>query len=126
MIGINDVWRHFDHPMMQVQVGLDEFQRIFGELIERTLPSLKGLVLLAPYFIEANREDPMRLMMDTYGKAAKELADEHGALFGDTQADFDTYLVHNPSQTLCGDRVHPNRKGHTIIAKTFLDAISSN
>jgi len=122
-IGINDVWRHFDNPLMPVQVGLDEFRSIYEELITRTLPSLVGLVLLTPYFIEANREDPMRRQMDAYGAVVRELAADHGALLGDTQADFDRYLEHNPSQTLCGDRVHPNRKGHTIIASTFLNAI---
>mgnify|MGYP000035334274 CR=1 FL=1 len=125
MIGINDVWRQIDNPMLAEQVGLDEFRTIYGELIKRTLPSLKGLVLLSPYFIEPNREDPMRQMMDTYGQATRELAAQHGALFGDTQAAFDIYLKHNPSQTLCGDRVHPNRKGHTIIASAFLSAIGS-
>ena len=125
MIGINDVWRQFDNPMLKEQVELDTFRTIYGELIKRTLPSLKGLVLLSPYFIEPNKDDPMRKMMDTYGQATKELAAEHGALFGDTQAAFDAYLKHNPSQTLCGDRVHPNRKGHTIIASTFLSAIES-
>ena len=65
----------------------------------------------------------MRRQMDAYGEVVKELAAKHEALLGDTQERFDRYLQHNPSQTLCGDRVHPNRKGHSIIASAFLDAI---
>ena len=123
MIGINDVWRQFDTPMMKLQVGIDEFHSIYEELILRTLPRLKGLILLTPYFIESNREDPMRKQMDAYRGVVKNLADAHRAVFGDAQKAFDRYLSHNSSQTLCGDRVHPNRKGHTIIATSFLDAI---
>lgn len=122
-IGINDVWRHFDNPLLPVQVGIEEFRLIYEDLIKRTLPSLKGLVLLTPYFIEANQNDPMRIQMDLYGQAVKRLAEQYSVPVGDTQAAFDRYLQNNPPQTLCGDRIHPNRKGHTIIASTFLQAI---
>ncbi|MBT3274822.1 MAG: SGNH/GDSL hydrolase family protein [Spirochaetales bacterium] len=123
MIGINDVWRQFDNPLMSAQVEIEMFESVYIELIEQTLPSLKGLILLTPYFIEPNREDDMRVQMDAYGMVVRGLAAKYGALFGDTQAAFDRYLEYNPTQTLCGDRVHPNRKGHSIITSSFLNAV---
>ncbi len=122
-IGINDVWRHYDNPWMDAQVGKDQFRNVYTALIEGTLPFLKGLVLLTPYFIEKNLNDPMRRQMDEYTAVVKELAARFDAYLGDTQAAFDAYLQHGPTQTLCGDRVHPNRKGHTIIASCFLNAV---
>ena len=123
MIGINDVWRHFDSPLAVAQVGTASYRETYEALLKPVRPTLKGLILMSPYFIEPNRSDPMRIQMDEYGKVVREFADRYDAFFGDTQHAFDSYLAHNPSQTLSGDRVHPNRKGHSIIASCFLNAI---
>ncbi len=121
MIGINDVWRHFDHPFLR-QVGLDEFRETLSGLVKRTLPHVEGMILLTPFYIEANREEPMRRMMDAYGAAVREIATAEKTLFGDTQAAFDSYLRHHATQTLCGDRVHPNAIGHALLSRVFLNA----
>ena len=89
----------------------------------QTRPELVGLVLMTPYFIETNRDDPMRVQMDAYGMVVRQLATEFDAIFVDVQAAFDDYLLHRTSQSLCDDRVHPNAAGHIIIARAFLTAI---
>ncbi len=123
MIGINDVWRHFDRPAGD-QVGIDEYEQVLESLIKQTLPSIKGLILMTPYFIETNSEDPMRKMMDEYSAVVKKMAEKYEAVFVDVQAAFDGYLESRPTQTLCGDRVHPNLTGHMVIARAFVQAIS--
>ncbi len=123
MIGINDVWRHFDWEMNPNQVDITAYESIFNELLEKTKPKLKGLVLMTPYFIETNKDDPMRSMMDEYSAVVKKTAQKFDAVFVDVQAAFDEYLKSAPTQSLCGDRVHPNGTGHMIIAKAFLDAL---
>ena len=35
MIGINDVWHHYDSPLMGAQVGIDLFRTVYEELIEK-------------------------------------------------------------------------------------------
>lgn len=124
MIGINDVWRHFDTPLkIEEQVYLDEYTRTLDKLVTQTLPHLKGMVLMTPYFIEPNRSDPMRLMMDRYGNAVREVAEKYQIDFVDTQAAFDKVLEHLHPMTLAWDRVHPNRTGHMILALAFLQAV---
>ena len=123
MIGINDVWRQFDAPANPDQVLVDRFEDVYRKILTRTRPALKGLVLMTPYYLETNRADPMRAKMDVYGQVVKKLAGEFSAVFVDTQAAFDAYLTHQPTQALCGDRVHPNRIGHMIIARAFLSAV---
>lgn len=123
MIGINDVWRQFDHLADKYSVSLARYEKGYRALLEQTRPSLQGLVLMPPYYIEANRKDPMRAMMDEYGAMVQRLAVDFDAIFVDVQAAFDAFLVHRPTQTLCGDRVHPNKTGHMIIAQAFMDAI---
>ena len=124
MIGINDVWRQFDTPFQKERhVPLDLFASTLEKLIARTRPLLKGLVLMSPYFIEPNRAEPMRVRMDEYGAAMRQVAERHQAIFVDTQAAFDavTEMVHPISLAL--DRVHPNQTGHMLIARAFLSAI---
>ena len=124
MIGINDVWRQFDLPMQQeLHVNLAQYGRILTELVAQTRPQLQGLVLLTPYFIEPNRGDPMRAMMDEYGQVVKKVAAKHEAIFVDTQAAFDATLTEMHPMSLAWDRVHPNPTGHMVLARAFLNQL---
>lgn len=124
MIGINDVWRQFDRPLLKEQhVLLPEYESTLDELVRTTAPGLKGLVLMTPYMIEASRRDPMRATMDRYGAAVQRIARRHGAIFVDTQAAFDGVLEHMHPMALAWDRVHPNLAGHLVLARAFLGAI---
>lgn len=122
MIGINDVWRHYDNPLME-QIDLQTYTAKLEGLIQKTLPTVKGLVLMSPFYLEVNLSDPMRVQMDAYGSAAKSVAARNDLPFVDIQAAFDDWLAHKPTQQLCGDRVHPNHVGHNIIASAFLNAV---
>jgi lysophospholipase L1-like esterase len=124
LIGINDVWRQFDSPKMtEIHVGLDEYRATLDKLIRTTLPSIKGLILITPYFIEPNRDDAMRRRMEEYASVVRELADEHGAILVDAQAGFDEMLKSMHPMAIAWDRIHPNTSGHALIAACFLRAI---
>jgi lysophospholipase L1-like esterase len=124
LIGINDVWRQFDLPHTRERhVSIDEYEKTLNRLLDEVNPSLKGLVLMTPYYIEANKTDAMRAMMDDYGLVVKRTAERLGAVFVDTQAAFDVVLQSVYPAQLAWDRVHPTATGTMIIAKAFLDAI---
>ena len=124
MIGINDVWRQFDSPRQTEWAVLpDEYEKTLDDLVTSTLPALKGLVLMTPYYIETNSQDPMRKRMDQYRAIVHSLARKHGTLFVDTQAAFDRVLTHLHPMTLAWDRIHPGLAGHMIIAQEFLREI---
>lgn len=124
MIGANDVWRQFDTPLIpENAVPPEEYRAVYGELLGEVRPSLKGLVLMTPFFMEPNRGDPMRARMDCYGGIVKELAKEYDAILVDTQAAFDEYLKYYHPVSITWDRIHPNVLGHTIIARAFLNAV---
>ena len=125
MIGINDVWRQFDLPQMpETHVLPDVYEKTLKELVTTTLPTLSGgLVLMTPYYIEPDKNNPMRKRMDEYGEICRNIAKETGTLFVDLQAAFDSVLkYHNPNY-ITWDRVHPNIYGATVIAKAFLNAL---
>ena len=124
MIGINDVWRQFDAPLQtEIHVPIEEYRATLTRLAASTRPSLKGMVVMTPFFIEPNRDDPMRAQMDRYGAVAREVALAHDAVFVDTQAAFDRVLEHMHPMTLAWDRVHPAQAGHMVLARAFLNAV---
>jgi lysophospholipase L1-like esterase len=124
MIGANDVWRQYDSPRQtERHVLVDEFERNLSELVASTVPLVKGLVLMTPFYIEPNRQDAMRATMDRYGAVVKRIAAAHGAVLVDTQAAFDRVLeVYYPA-TINWDRVHPNPTGSAVLARAFLTAL---
>ena len=124
MIGINDVWRQYDLPRQkEIHVPIDEYERTLDELVTRTKPALKGLVLMTPFYIESSPTDAMRATMDLYGQAVKRVALKHGTIFVDTQAAFNETLQHVYAATLAWDRVHPGTTGHMVIARAFVRAV---
>jgi len=124
MIGINDVWRQFDLPLIKEQhVLIEEYEETLDKLVAATLSSVKGVVLMTPYYIEPNRKDAMRARMDQYGAAVKKIAAKRKTLYADTQTAFDSVLENCHPAALAWDRVHPTQIGHAVIARSFLDAI---
>ena len=124
MIGANDVWRQFDLPWQpETHVLPDEYERTLDVLIAQTAPTVQGLVLMTPFYIEPNPADAMRARMDEYGAIVRRLSEKHGTFFVDTQAAFDEVLTTYYPATLGWDRVHPTQVGHMVIARAFLKAI---
>lgn len=125
MIGINDVWRLFGQAPEQ-HVPPNEYAATLEQLVGDTRPTLRGLVLMTPFFIEPDRRDPMRALMDEYGQIVADLAARHDAILVDTQAAFDAVLAHVPPMDLSLDRVHPYLTGHMILARAFLRGIGAD
>lgn len=124
MIGVNDVWRQFDTYLAAERHVLPErFEETLGRLVDQVRPHLDGLVLMSPFMIEPNRDDPMRRRMDEYGAIVREVAAKEEAIFVDVQAAFDALLNHRHPMSLAWDRIHPTATGHLVIAKAFLDAV---
>ena len=124
MIGTNDVWRQFDAvDRPEIHVLPSEFEERLGRLVKQTLPKLKGLVLMTPFLIEPDLTDPMRAMMDRYGKMVANIAGANGAILVDTQAAYDNVLLSSKPSALSGDRVHPNQVGHMVLAGALLSGL---
>jgi lysophospholipase L1-like esterase len=78
---------------------------------------------MSPFYVQAQRSDPLRRRMDEYGAIARKLAARHAALFVDVQAAFDAALVRLDFTAIAGDRVHPTEEGHRILAHAFLGVL---
>lgn len=127
LIGINDVWRQFDCPQMpETHVSPEEFRATYEKLILQTLPHVKGMILMTPYFMEPNRTDAMRARMDEYGEIVQQLAEKHHLIFVDLQSAWDRLFAHMHPCNIAWDRIHPNQTGCMYIAKQFLAAIGAS
>jgi lysophospholipase L1-like esterase len=123
MIGINDVWQHFDEFRTTPRISLDEFRQSLTGLVGQVQQGLDGLVMMTPYYLEMDRSESMRSLMDRFGEAVGEIARSHDAIFVDTQAAFDAILPDLDPFELAADKVHVNRTGHMILARAFLKGI---
>ncbi len=124
LIGINDVWRQFDSPEIKEEhVAPEDYEACYERLITRTLPYVKGMILMTPYFMEPNKQDPMRVRMDEYGAIVKKLAGKYNLICVDLQAGWDKLFQHMHPCSIAWDRIHPNQTGHMYIAKQFLNAV---
>lgn len=124
MIGINDIWRKYDqclHPEMKVD--LDEYEKNLRWILETTLPTVKGICLMPPCYMEQNHQDAMRADADRYREKVKDLAKEYGVLYADAQKDMDEYFQYYPAVYMSWDRVHPNQVGHMILARALVNAL---
>lgn len=127
MIGINDVWRQYDVPFIKEKhVYMDEYEETLRKLVIETKPLVKGLVLMTPFYLENNEQDPMRQTMDQYGLVVRKIAEEYDLLFVDTQAAFHEVLKSLYPAALAWDRVHPSAAGHIVLARAFLKEIGFN
>lgn len=124
LIGINDSWQHFNQLW---QPGghdpIPRFTETLSELVGSVQPDISGLVLLTPYYLEPDLQQPMRKLMDRYGAAVKEVAGRWDALLVDTQTCFDPIITFIDPLRLAMDRIHLNLAGHMILARAFLNSI---
>ncbi|MBQ7316451.1 MAG: SGNH/GDSL hydrolase family protein [Clostridia bacterium] len=125
MIGMNDIWRQFDEPTAASYeyVTPEEYRANLTEMVRRTKASVKGMYLMAPFYMEANDNDAMKKMVREYTEIMRQVAEENGVGFIDMQSDFDALLQHRYPASISWDRVHPNWVGGMLMARRLLHEI---
>lgn len=117
MIGINDVWRHFDllDPEKPL-ISCEEYEKNLEEIAKKG-QAAREFVFMTPYYMERNRGDEMRLLAEQYASAMKRVAARHAYRIVDLQQEFDEYMRYRSGQSVSWDRVHPNEYGAMLIAR---------
>lgn len=124
MIGVNDVWRQFDHPHhKEIHVSLEEYRQNLEELVASTLPTVKGVALMTPFFMGQERDEVFRRTLDGYGQVVLETAKRYKTVFVDVQSAMDDYFRWYTPYAMSGDKIHPNHVGSMIIARALLKAL---
>ena len=127
MIGINDIGREFDEEHLPHRLtGYEKFLAAYEEIISRTVKEVKTMYILSCCYMEPNKEEPLRAMVEKYNAGVKELCEKYGAVYIDMMAMFDQAMEHNHPVRYTWDRVHPNLGGHMMIAREFLKAVGAD
>jgi lysophospholipase L1-like esterase len=123
MIGINDVWRYFDPQRKHEAVPHAEYEHTLGQLLAAARPRVRTLLVLTPFYVQPNRDDPMRLRMDEFGAIVAHLAPRHGAIFVNTQAIINRLLTQHAPTEIAHDLVHIGPLGHEAFAEAVVAAL---
>lgn len=124
LIGINDVWRQFDRYLeVETHVRLPEYRSTMSHLVASAKSAGSEVIVMSPFFVEPNIDDPMRSLVEEYAASAMEVAGKCDALYVDLQGEFDEMVSHVPVLSVTNDRVHVGPAGHMRIALSFLESI---
>lgn len=123
LIGVNDVWRHFDSGDATSAAA---FQENYREILERTraaLPSVR-LILMEPFVlpVPADRR-AWRSDLDPKIAIVRELAGEYGALYVPLDGLFAAAACRQHPAYWAEDGVHPSAAGHGLIADAWIQTI---
>lgn len=120
MIGINDVWRHFDYlDPLDKRISEEEYGKNI-EAICAKAAAFREFRLMTPFYMERNRSDEMRIMTENYAARMRAAAAKYGIGVIDLQKVFDEYMEGRPGQSISWDRVHPGTVGSMLIAREIL------
>lgn len=125
MIGINDVWRHFDSPFRNIeQIDKDKFLDNYESILNQCLNEKIKVVLSSCFFLDSNMNDKMRIMVDEFNKQTESLATKYNVQYIDIQKIMDDFLLYNSSYVISNDQVHLNYIGNHLLAEQYLKYFS--
>ncbi len=121
LIGINDCSEVFCHGNGSLP---DRYKKIYRYMLDELLEQNPDvmLVIMEPFFGVSSDEaynGYMQSHVHEYASAAKEIAEEYGAVFVPLQDIFDEYAKRTDILKLLWDGVHPTTGGHQLIARRW-------
>lgn len=126
MIGINDIARHFNRRhIKESHISIEEFEETLNDLVAEALRhGVREMILMTPFYIENNPNDPILMMVRQYGSAVRRISERHNTRFVDVQSAFDRFLDFHYSLEVSADRIHPTQAGHMVITREWLKSLN--
>ena len=121
LIGVNDVWRFYEFPASKRGIYAEQYRENLKKIIEPILASGAKMLVMTPYMVDTNPNEPMRTQVLEYAAICKEVAESYGIETIELQPVFESLMQNGlTSYELSGDRVHPKVTGHAAIALELL------
>lgn len=123
MIGINDVWRHFDQGLTTTA---EEFENNCREILEKTKAIKSKVILFEPYILYEGVVDiSWQEEFEQKRKIIRKLAKEYADAFIPTHDVFQQMSKIFAWKMLVLDGVHPTALGINILASLLIEAIEN-
>ncbi len=117
MIGVNDVWHHYDFGE-ELYVSAEKFEENLSTILRETRAKTPArIVLIEPFILPA--EDKLKMLpeLDEKIRIIRALAREYADALLPLHALFAARLVGGDWHTYSPDGVHPNDEGRRFIAE---------
>lgn len=126
-IGINDL--HLFLKNQDRAVAPERFREVYREILQRTKEKTKAkIVLIDPFYISLESSDFLRgkvlKLLPEYLSVVSDMAKEFKTLHVKTHEAFLKQLKYKTSEYFCPEPVHPNHRGHTVIAYELLKKLN--
>ena len=125
LIGINDVWRHYDCPDPSKRVSKADYIKNMRYMIESLIHTAKKIIVLSPFYLEEDMTKPMKAQASEYINALRKLVTEYDVVFIDLQAEFEKLMKKYSAEQLSfkSDKIHPTMFGQYIISKLIIEEL---
>ena len=120
LIGVNDVWHHYDAK--NVQTTAEQFESNLRTVLEAIRSTGAKLVMLEPYMMYGSDKDFMYEELDEKIRIERKLAHEYADAYVPLHAIFASETIRKPYTAFSPDGVHPNTDGSAFIAQKVFDA----
>lgn len=120
LIGVNDVWHHYDAK--NVQTTAEQFESNLRTVLDGIRQTGAKLVMLEPYMMYGSDKDFMYEELDEKIRIERALAHEYADAYVPLHALFAAETVNKPYTDFSPDGVHPNAEGSAFIAQKAFDA----
>lgn len=123
LVGVNNTWRRYDHNDPTSDAA---FEAEYRALLHRAKAETGArLVLCSPFLLHANPAiEAMREDLDPKIAISKQLADEFGAVWIDSDAVFVAALSRHIPEYGSPDGVHPSPAGHALMADAWIRMVA--
>lgn len=124
-IGINDIHRWLRKVEDQA-VTAEEFAELYDQILTRVRKETKAkLILVEPFYMSLDaKNDSFRSLvlehLPTYIKTVTAMSRKYKTKIVHTQKAYQNILKHIDADQICGEPVHPNQSGHTVITYEWL------
>ncbi|HAI11449.1 MAG TPA: GDSL family lipase [Phycisphaerales bacterium] len=124
-IGINDIHRWLRKVEDQA-VTAEEFADLYNQILTRVRKETKAkLVLVEPFYMSLDtKTDSFRSLvlehLPSYMKTVTAMSRKYKTKIVHTHKAYQNILKHIDADQICGEPVHPNQSGHTVIAYEWL------
>ena len=127
LVGVNDIIFNWEHKSGSDPERYEKIYRYLLDEVKKQNPDTL-IVIMEPFFGEKKEKELNTFFKENiggYAAAAKNIAEEYGAVFVPLQDMIDSYKEKTDIYNILWDGIHPTTCGHELIARRWKECVKS-